>query len=107
MKINIETYCSDRYNEILVEYGKVLSRFGLSEKADGSAEIYIDCLGDIFSLHKEIENFINDSDKSLHYFGLMIKSHDDDTIYLEIKDNYDWKYNMVKNVNRSEILRLF
>ena len=89
MKINIETYCSDRYNEISAEYGKVLSRFGLSEKADGSAEIYIDCLGDIFSLHKEIENFINDSDKSLPYFGLMIKSHDDGTLYLEIKDNYD------------------
>ena len=89
MKINIETYDCDRYDEISAEYGKVLSRFGLSEKADGSAEVYIDCLGDVFNLHKEIENFINDSDKPLPYFGLMIKSYDDGTPYLEIKDNFD------------------
>ena len=89
MKINIETYDCDRYDEISAEYGKVLSRFGLSEKADGSAEVYIDCLGDVFNLHKEIENFINDSDKPLPYFGLMIKSYDDGIPYLEIKDNYD------------------
>ena len=89
MKINIETYDCDRYDEISAEYGKVLSRFGLSEKADGSAEVYIDCLGDVFNLHKEIENFINDSDKPFPYFGLMIKSYNDGTPYLEIKDNYD------------------
>ena len=89
MKIGIETYTSNTYKEISEEYGDVLKRFGLSETENGYAEIYIDCLGDIFNLHKEIENFINDSDKSLPYFGLMIKSYDDDTPYLEIKDNYD------------------
>ena len=46
-------------------------------------------LGDVLNLHKEIEAFINSSDKSCHYFGLMIKSYDDGTPYLEIKDNYD------------------
>ena len=89
MKIGIETYASNTYKEISEEYGDVLKRFGLSETENGYAEIYIDCLGDIFNLHKEIENFINDSDKPLPYFGLMIKSYDDGTPYLEIKDNYD------------------
>ena len=89
MKIGIETYASNTYKEISEEYGDVLKRFGLSETENGYAEIYIDCLGDIFNLHKEIEEFINNSDKALHYFGLMIRSYDDGTSYLEIKDNYD------------------
>ena len=89
MKIRIETYFFYKYDEILQEYGKVLSRFGLSKTDDGHAEIYIGTLGDVLNLHKEIEAFINSSDKSCHYFGLMIKSYDDGTPYLEIKDNYD------------------
>lgn len=89
MKINIETYDCDRYDEISAEYGKVLSRFGLSEKADGSAEIYIDCLGDLLNLNKELEQFAENVDIPVVYFGLMIKSYDDGTPYLEIKDNYD------------------
>ena len=89
MKIGIETYASNTYKEISEEYGDVLKRFGLSETENEYAEIYIDCLGDIFNLHKEIEEFTNNSDKAFPYFGLMIKSHDDGTLYLEIKDNYD------------------
>lgn len=89
MKIGIETYANNNYKEISEEYGEVLIRFGLSETENGSAEICINCLGDVFNLHKEIESFINNSDKPLPYFGLMIKSYDDGTPYLEIKDNYD------------------
>lgn len=89
MKIGIETYASNTYKEISEEYGEVLKWFGLSETENGCAEICVDCLGDVFNLHKEIENFINNSDKPLPYFGLMIKSYDDGTPYLEIKDNYD------------------
>lgn len=89
MKIRIETYFSNEYDEILKEYGNVLSRFGLTSTDDGHAEIYIGTLGDVLNLHKEIEEFIDNSDKPYHYFGLMIKSHDDGTPYLEIKDNYD------------------
>ena len=89
MKIRIETYFSNEYDEILQKYGKVLPRFGLTRTDDGHAEIYIGTLGDIFSLHKEIEEFIDNSDNPCHYFGLMIKSYEDGTPYLEIKDNYD------------------
>ncbi len=89
MKIRIETCFFYEYDEILQEYGKVLSRFGLTMTDDNHAEIYIGTLGDIFSIHKEIEEFIDNSDKPYHYFGLMIKSYDDGTPYLEIKDNYD------------------
>lgn len=89
MKINIETYGSNNYKEILKEYGKVLTRFGLSETEDGNAEVYIGCLGDLLSLNKELEEFTRNSDKSIPYFGLMIKSYDDGIPYLEIKDNYD------------------
>lgn len=67
MKIGIETYASNSYKEILEEYGEVLIRFGLSETENGYAEICIDCLGDVFNLHEEIEHFINNSDKPLPY----------------------------------------
>lgn len=89
MKINIETYGSNKFDEISAEYGEILSRFELSKKEDGSAEIYIGTLGDIFNLHKEIEKFFDNSDQPLPYFGLMIKSNDGGAPYLEIKDNYD------------------
>ena len=87
--MNIETYASNKYEEISEEYGTVLSRFGLTETEDGNVEVYIGCLGDLLNLNKELEEFTSKSDKSLPYFGLMIKSYDDDTPYLEIKDNYD------------------
>lgn len=89
MKMNIETYASNKYEEISEEYGTVLLRFGLTETEDGNAEVYIGCLGDLLNLNKELEEFTSKSDKPLPYFGLMIKSYDDGTPYLEIKDNYD------------------
>lgn len=89
MKIGIETYASNKYEEISKEYEKVLSRFGLAETKEGNATIVIECLGDIFSLHREIAEFINESDSPIPYFGIIIKSYDDGTPYLEIKDNYD------------------
>ena len=89
MKINIETYSSNRYDEISVEYGEVLKKFGLSKTQDGNAEIYIDCLGDLLNLNRELELFAENVDVPVVYFGLMIKSYDDGAPYLEIKDNYD------------------
>lgn len=89
MEIGIEIYGSNRYNEILEEYGKVLSRFGLTRTKEGNANIIIECLGDLLNLHREIEEFIDESDKSIPYFGIMIKLYDDGTPYLEIKDSYD------------------
>ena len=43
----------------------------------------------LFNLNKEIKKFVNKADKPLPYFGLIIKSYNDGTPYLEIKDNYD------------------
>lgn len=89
MKINIETYSSNKYKEIVEEYGKVLNRFALTETDNGNAEVCIGCLEDLLNLNKKLEEFTNNTDKPLPYFGLMIKSYDDGTPYLEIKDNYD------------------
>lgn len=89
MRINIETYLNNSYEEILEDYGEVLERFCLRKTENGNAEIDISCLGDLLSLHKELEKFIEDVEVPLVYFGLMIKSYKDGTPYLEIKDNYD------------------
>lgn len=87
MKINIETYDCNKYDEISEEYGKVLSRFGLTKTENGYAEIDVDYLEDILNLHRDIKEFT--SGKSIPYFGIMIRSYDNGKPYLEIKDNYD------------------
>lgn len=90
MTLNIETYSEYKYNEIKNEYGSVLSNYGL--RKTGCLEhacIDINTLDELFLLNKEIEEFVDKSNDSLPYFGLMIKSYDDGTPYLEIKDNYD------------------
>lgn len=90
MTLNIETYCEYGYAEIKEEYDSVLSNYGLRKTGDlNQACIDIHTLEELFVLNKEIEEFVNKADKPLPYFGLMIKSYDDGTPYLEIKDNYD------------------
>ena len=71
MKMNIETYASNKYEEISEEYGTVLSRFGLTETEDGNAEVYIGCLGDLLNLNKELEEFTSKSDKVISFFNLI------------------------------------
>lgn len=89
MRINVETCDSDNYDEILKEYGEVLSKFGLVKTDKNGSSIRIDCLEDLFNLNKEIKNFVNSSEKSIVYFGIMVKSYDEDIPYLEIRDNYN------------------
>lgn len=89
MKIGIETYANNKYEDILKEYGKVLAQFGLSKTKEGNATIVIEKLGDLLSLHREIEKFVYNIYGYIPYFGIMIKAYDDGTPYLEIKDNYD------------------
>lgn len=88
MKINIETYDSNEYNKILTDYGEILSRFGLFRTEENNAGIIVECLEDLFRINRELEKFINESDMTIPYFGIMIKSYDDGSPYLEIKDNY-------------------
>lgn len=88
MKIAIETYGSCKYKEIVDEYGEVLRNFGLFEE-NGFAYIEVEQIDQLFLLNSEICKFVLDAEKCLPYFGLVIKSYDDGTPYLEIKDNYD------------------
>ena len=90
MKINIETYDYNKYDEISKEYGEVLYRFGLTKTESFYAEIDVDCLEDILNLHRDIKEFT--SGKSIPYFGIMIESYDtydNGKPYILIKDNYD------------------
>lgn len=90
MTLNIETYSEYRYSDIKKEYGSVLSKYGFRELNDTEyACIDINTLEDLMALNEELEKFVDKADKPLPYFGLMIKSYDDGTPYLEIKDNYD------------------
>ena len=88
MKIAIETYGSCNYEEISNEYGKILRNFGLFEE-DGFAYIKVHKIEELFLMHSEISKYVFETEKCLPYFGLVIKSYDDGTPYLEIKDNYD------------------
>ncbi len=87
MVINIETHSSNCYDEICAEYGEVLEQFGLMKK-DEKARIVIYELQDVFNLHREITNFCDENDKDSPYFGLMIKTYEDGTPYIEIADNF-------------------
>lgn len=89
MKINIETYGSDKFKDIFEEYGSVLAVYGLTETPGGAAYIEVGTIEDLFDINERLKDFCEETDRPLPYFGLMVKTRGDGRPFLEIKDNYE------------------